>query len=236
MDVPTSDRFRIRVFANDHIGRHLYLSGSFDYSIVHILCKFARPGDTLLDIGANIGYVSACFLAKVVGSQVISVEPQPDLICLLRHNLSQFGEDRAQIAPAAISEETKDGWMSIRKMNRGASALTEDGDVHATPVQVWSADKLFAQVKTLDLVKIDVEGHEETIIRASLPYFAQHRPRAIIFEDHLGKSGPHGSIGSMLSGIGYKIFAMRKRLTKIDLLDHANVDVSRFGDYVARLI
>ena len=42
---------------NDHFGRHIYLTGEFDRTTVEVLLKFAR------DVGANIGYVGACFLA-----------------------------------------------------------------------------------------------------------------------------------------------------------------------------
>jgi hypothetical protein len=81
-DVATTDGFKMLVMPNDLIGRHIYLTGEFDRSIVEILCKFARPGDTLLDVGANIGYVSACFLANVPGSRVVAVEPQPAIVSL----------------------------------------------------------------------------------------------------------------------------------------------------------
>jgi len=75
--VTTTDGFNITVMPNEHIGRHIYLTGEFDRSTVETLCNFAKPNDTLLDVGANIGYVSACFLRNVTGSNVIAVEPQP---------------------------------------------------------------------------------------------------------------------------------------------------------------
>src|SRR5690242_20656556 len=63
--VPTTDGFGLTVFPNELIGRHLYLTGEFDRSTVEVLLNHARPGDVLLDIGANVGYVSACFLKNV---------------------------------------------------------------------------------------------------------------------------------------------------------------------------
>src|ERR1019366_9617231 len=59
--VLTTDGFTINVIPNDLIGRHIYLTGEFDRSTVEVLLKFSNPEDVLLDIGANIGYVSACF-------------------------------------------------------------------------------------------------------------------------------------------------------------------------------
>ncbi len=53
------------VLPNDHIGRHIYLSGAFDRTIVEMLLRYARPEDRILDIGANIGYISCAMLALV---------------------------------------------------------------------------------------------------------------------------------------------------------------------------
>src|SRR5215471_3758736 len=78
--VRTTDGFDMNIMPNDVIGRHIYLRGEFDRSTVEVLCNFASPGDTLLDIGANIGYVSACFLKNVPNSKVIAVEPQPAIL------------------------------------------------------------------------------------------------------------------------------------------------------------
>ena len=100
-EVETTDQFTMRVAPNDLIGRHIYLTGEFDRTTVEVLCNFARPGDTLLDIGANIGYVSGCFLAKVPGSRVICVEPQPVIVDLLKTNMKQF-PDRYKIAAFAL--------------------------------------------------------------------------------------------------------------------------------------
>jgi hypothetical protein len=63
--VRTTDGFSMKVRPNELIGRHIYLTGAFDRSTFEVLLMLAKPGDVLLDIGANIGYVSACFLQRV---------------------------------------------------------------------------------------------------------------------------------------------------------------------------
>src|SRR2546423_1631170 len=51
--------YMMRVMPNDHIGRHLYLTGRFDDAIVAVLRSFCTGGDErILDIGANVGSVS----------------------------------------------------------------------------------------------------------------------------------------------------------------------------------
>jgi hypothetical protein len=72
--VTTTDGFKITVMPNELIGRHIYLTGEFDRSTVEILCYLAKSGDTLLDVGANIGYVSACFLKNKFRPRAILFE------------------------------------------------------------------------------------------------------------------------------------------------------------------
>src|SRR6266511_2626448 len=78
--VQTTDGFAMTVNPNELIGRHIYLTGEFDRSIIEILCNFSQPNDVLLDVGANIGYVSACFLKNVQESRAIAVEPQEGVL------------------------------------------------------------------------------------------------------------------------------------------------------------
>lgn len=134
----TSDGFPVHVYADDLIGRHLLISGKFDRSIVQILLDRARAGDTLLDIGANIGYYSAVFLAKIPNSKVICIEPQPGIVDLLRKNMQQFGE-RASVLPIGLAD--KDGVLrfAVNESNRGASKFSPEGDIEANVTEASKA-------------------------------------------------------------------------------------------------
>ena len=233
--VRTTDGFAIKVFPNDLIGRHIYLTGEFDRTTVEVLTRLSRPDDVLLDIGANIGYVSGCFLQNVPRSKVIAVEPQPLIVDLLESNLKQFGDKRYKIFPVGISDADSSGWLEICDFNRGASKVVKDKNKHTVEIQLWSAKRLFAslQGEKIDLVKIDVEGHEETVLKASQEDLNRLRPRAIFFEDHAQSAAPDGPIGSIYRNIGYQVFGVKKRLTRLDFVSiHAAKDCI-YNDYLA---
>jgi FkbM family methyltransferase len=221
--IRTSDRFEMTILPNDLIGRHLYLTGEFDRSIVKILCDFARPGDTLLDIGANVGYVSACFLAKIPNSRAVSVEPQPHLVDILRQNLLQFG---GLVYPYAISDRDGEAFFATDPANSGEGHLSDEG----TKIEIRSADSLFrdTNLTKLDLVKIDVEGHEEQVISSCLSHFERLKPRAILFEDSARKAPV---IRRMLSS--YKSYGIRKTLTRLELKPIISDQHCSYHDYVA---
>lgn len=232
--VPTKDGFEMTVNPSDLIGRHIYLKGDFDSSVVQILCDFAHPGDRLLDIGANIGYVSATFLHRVSNSSVVAVEPQPAVLSLLERNLIRFGRERFSLVPCALSD--KDGEMAFQtdSRNSGAGRISEEGP---SKVGVRSADNLFRSgaFEGCTLVKVDVEGHEEQVFRSCSSAFSALKPRVIVFEEHGTKAAPDCAIGSLLTSLGYEIFAIKKKLTGLRLSRVRGAGDCTSNDYAAVL-
>ena len=202
--VTTSDGVSLTIEPNDHIGRHIYLTGKFDHSIVDVLTGIARPGDTLLDIGANIGYVSACFLQLVPNSRVIAVDPQPSIADLLRANLPA---NRSTIYEVAISNSDREERFRVCEGNKGRGKIDISGDVMIRTVSGTTFANMIGEAPAL--LKVDVEGHEEEVLSSLLPSLNQ-LPRAIVFEDPSGKSAPNKPIGWLLSKLGYRIFRDRK--------------------------
>lgn len=234
VSVQTTDGFEISILPNDHIGRHIYLTGEFDRSTVEVLCAFAEPGDTLLDIGANIGYVSACFLSNVSRSNVVAIEPQPVVVDLLQKNLSQFA-GRSGVYPFALSDRDGEAAFEIHARNKGASRLVSEPTANAIQVPVKSAAKFFDDngIGKIDLVKIDVEGHEEAILAACQTAFAKLQPRVVLFEDHGTKCAPGNSIAKIFNEVGYELYGIHKRLTKLDLKPIRSAADCACNDFVA---
>jgi FkbM family methyltransferase len=225
--VITSDSFPMMV-PNDLIGRHLYISGKFDRSVVKVLCDHARPGDVLLDIGANIGYVSACFLKLVPNSKVVAVEPNPPVYEMLQSNLAQF-TGRYHTVPVAMSDRDGDGKLATKDWNLGASSLADEG----TPVLLWTAERLCTALNLdrIDLIKIDVEGHEEAVLRSLQPLLAQFKPRAILFEDHADRAAT--DIGELLNTAGYSVHGIYKSLLNTRVLPIRSKQDCTCNDYIA---
>jgi FkbM family methyltransferase len=231
----TSDGFPMLIQPSELIGRHLYLTGEFDRSTFEVLHNFSQPGDRLLDVGANIGYVSACFLWNVPKSSVIAVDPQPGVIELLRNNLGHFEPNRYQIFSVAVSDKSGIGTMEICTNNRGASRLTNSIGECSVQIDIWSFSQLLAEAKIekINLIKLDVEGYEERVISAMAPMLDRIQPRAIIYEDHGNKSAPDSVIGRTLREAGYCIFGIRKGLLRLELMPIRAASDCVFNDYVA---
>jgi FkbM family methyltransferase len=186
-----------------------------------------------MDIGANIGYVSCLLLHNVPNSQVISIEPQPMLTELLHKNLGRFAGERWKVNQAALSDSEGEGFLRIDLANRGGSQLVRVRTNQTISVPMVSAARLFSESSQLDIVKIDIEGHEEVVFRSGFDELMRLHPRAILYEDQKAKSGPTGGIGEILKSLGYAVYGLQKTLvtTRLELVTASNS--TAFHDFIA---
>lgn len=238
--VKTRRGFEMTVMPNDHIGRHIFLTGAFDDAIVSTMLYFARPGDQVLDIGANIGYVSCSLLAALPGCRVVAVEPLPLCYGLLQRNCAAVGGSRAVTINAAVSNIEGEQVLQLVTGNTGASHLRcsgNDGIEGGVTVRSITVPHLLDEigVKCVDLIKIDVEGHEGAVLTGLAATIAGCRPRAIVFEHSEDLNAATSSIRRLLTGLDYAIFGIIKSLLRIRYVPLNQLQATRrlAHDYVA---
>jgi FkbM family methyltransferase len=122
----------------------------------------------ILDGGANVGYSAAYFLSKYPHATVISVEPDPENVAVLRRNLEPYGP-RSVVIEAALWSTRVDlvlttGFRDARHWSRQVRLV--DGSA-ALVVPGLSVRDVMAQtgVKHLSIVKLDIEGAEAELFR-----------------------------------------------------------------------
>lgn len=148
------------------------------------LAHHMRPGETFIDIGANIGLYPLTVLSAVPDSRAVTFEPLERLRHRQRQNLALNGLlDRVAVRAEAVGP---DGTMTLYESdNAGRSSLVPfEGSGRALPVPVRPlADMLAEEGIVPATLKIDVEGFED---RALLPYFdtapVAAWPRAVVIE------------------------------------------------------
>lgn len=100
-------------------------------------------------------------------------------------------------------------------------------------IELADAGRVLGALDRLDLVKIDIEGHEEAVLRSASDAIARLQPKAILFEDYLGKAAPEAPIGKLLGQCGYAVYAVRKRLFGNALVPLAAGDRPAGRDFLA---
>ncbi|MGD0484518.1 MAG: FkbM family methyltransferase [Gemmatimonadales bacterium] len=190
----------------------------YDLSVSEALWRLLDLGDTAIDAGANIGYMTS-LMARRIGptGHVLAVEPHPELYPLLLDNIRLAAEGsscaRVEAVQAALGERDGDAvlaWGEDFVSNAGTARVVE-GDVlsvHAAKVPLRPLDDLVSW-PLVSLLKLDVEGYEARVLRGAGRLLSERRITHIVYEDHVG---PGSDVQRSLADHGYVSFALGWRL------------------------
>ena len=214
----------------DWVGRAAYFFGDLDRKISWVCRRIVQDGDTVLDIGANIGVVSV-LLARCVGAKgvVHSFEPNPRLVEVLNKVVDRNGLRNMRIHAVALGERVEQLDLVVPPGNAGMGSLIREQATSATTVhrvEVLPLDQVAERegVGNIRLIKIDVEGFEEMVFKGAYKVLSSIRPDAILFElnRRTADSLKDEPMIKMLAGFDYEFFAIpkclfRMRVQRIDL-------------------
>lgn len=129
-----------------------------------ILRKVVDPNiATVVDVGANIGLAARWFMGVFPKARVLSIEPEPGNVAMLRRNLDF---DRATIAAVAVGSNEREALMFTRSGEHGYTIVGEPAPGQKTvQVPVRRLDSLLdeAGFATVDVLKVDIEGAEQEL-------------------------------------------------------------------------
>jgi FkbM family methyltransferase len=175
-DWPKNQCFRLkdgRIFQgdlNDNLFRSLYLYGTYEPVVSAALSQLVHPGDVVVDVGANIGVITA-LLGKLVSpsGRVYSFEPVPPSFDKLRQTITlNHLENVVQMHPVAVSDGEQASvtiYMPIQHSHACSSSRIDD-QKNAIPYLCESIalDNVYFIQGAPALVKVDVEGAELSVL------------------------------------------------------------------------
>lgn len=177
---------------DEGIDLSIYLLGAYEPRILRAYTPLLRPGDTVLDIGANIGAHTLHF-ARLVGptGSVHAFEPTDFAFAKLRRNLSlnPACASRVNAQQAFLVAGHGDGPPKTAYASWPVSRATDDVDpMHlgrSMPISgasvITGDDYCTAQgIHRIDLIKIDVDGHEFSVLQGLRHTLARLRPKILI--------------------------------------------------------
>jgi FkbM family methyltransferase len=203
---------------------------SYEPEVWRHLMAQVQPGDTVADVGAFIGLYTVA-LAKRVGTSgaVISFEPNPENFHISKAHVELNGvSQQVELRQAAVGAE--DGMVPFEAGGGSTARIRLHSASDTQMVQCVRLDTMFA-AKRLDLLKIDVEGYEEIVLRGATNLLMEHArgPRLIYIEAHpyawsaVGVSSE--SLLNFMATCGYRVEDLNgKRLEQVDA----------YGEIVAR--
>ena len=155
--------------------------------------KYGNP--VCVDIGANLGLFS--YLMSCQSSRVIAIEPQPKLASYLKAVLPK----NVVIENLAVSDHDGIAQMRIPKVKGlgGASAqqdalatieesnpITKQVNLDFIEVPIKTLDQILKDESRVDFIKIDVEGHELSVLNGANRTLSEFRPTLMVelFKEH----------------------------------------------------
>lgn len=164
-------------------------NGTYEWEVVEVLRRYLRPGDVFIDVGANIGYLTAVGMDRVgrLGC-VHAFEPVPryyNHLCRLGRDNPGYslvanrfalgaGSGKAEIA---VAGSMNIGWNTMVPRFIDASLVTERVEVEIRRLDDYLEDHRINEVR---MIKIDTEGYEFPVLQGLSGYLDRRRDRPVI--------------------------------------------------------
>ena len=209
----------------------LYVCGSFEPNEFAFLDRVLKPGMVFVDVGANDGYYTL-FAAQRVGpsGRVVAVEPSTRERMNLRRNIARNRLDHVTVVPVALGAASGTADLRLAQgVHSGHNTLghfANDG-VQAEwveQVDMRTVDEMAAELGLthIDIMKIDVEGAEASVIAGARNVLTAARPLIMleISDKALRGQGSDAQrlIATFRDELDYEIGVFSSRTGKIDLL------------------
>jgi FkbM family methyltransferase len=240
--------YNFSIILNIHdrfIGRPILLKSSYEEHITYVLLKYLKPDTHFLDIGANIGYYSLLVASQCPLGRVFSFEPDKTNFRLFQASIAYNGfSSIIQAHRLAVSDRNES--LTLLDLsdsyNSGAKLTAQDQKslhpyVKATnpafeSVEAVSLDSFLSQTR-IDLVKIDIEGHEPFAIKGMVNLLIQNKP-VILTEfspatlQQIGKTTPESYLETF-TRLGYHIAIISQNAELV----HCHQDVATVFSFFA---
>ena len=197
---------RIRLQYQETIGWSTLLYGPFEDTELRYLAELVRPGDTVFDIGANVGLFSVVLgRAVCAGGRVISAEPVPINALRAKENYELNHLFNVQLVNAAIG--SAEGTIRLNLANDLAypsvvKVAESRGSGESIEVPLRTLDSLWFEIGAPEVrfVKVDVEGAELDVLRGAVEMLSRTKP---VFLLEANSPNALGDLKKELEPIGY---------------------------------
>jgi FkbM family methyltransferase len=207
----------VAIDPSGYVGVDILNLGVYDRVVPEAICRLLDPGDLAFDVGANIGQ-NVSIMALVLGEQgrAIAFEPGQESWRLLTENVAAW--EQYQLSPItvvrqAVSSRRGTGWL-FESVDLGSFTLEKNA--HGAPhvaaktgsgisVDLTTLDEFTPPGTSIGLIKIDVEGHELSVLEGAARLLHEQCVRDIIFEDFQPQPSP---VTMRLQAAGYIVFSL----------------------------
>lgn len=206
--------YRMKVDLRERSERIAYYTGLYESHLIDAARHWLSDEcATVLDVGANVGFWT---VPLAQAARVIAFEPVPNNAARLRENLA-LNHVSASTVDVGLSDQEGSAEIRTRQdvidgSGTGNAAIVTPGwddDEPSMTIQLRALDELDLDIHRIDLIKVDIEGHEDHFFAGARRTVERHRP--VIFAEwnseyyrHRGVD-PTTSVASAFDGLDYQV-------------------------------
>ncbi|MFC4500539.1 MULTISPECIES: FkbM family methyltransferase [Streptomyces] len=185
IDSPYCPPFVMFCVNDDAVALDTLWNGTFGYEpgSLGTWSRLAAKSATIADVGAHVGYFSMIAALSNPKAKIHAFEPVDQIHARLSVNVRSNGVPNVRLYQAGVSQE--EGWAEIsvrfsgNLLSTGSTLEHAAADAELKRIRLRTLDEVFADTK-LDLVKIDVEGHEMSVLRGGRQVLKRDRPTVML--------------------------------------------------------
>lgn len=243
--VETLNDFKMEVGVKDLIENMICFTGTYDPYTTSVFEDMVFPGDTVLDVGANIGWMTlvAAHKATEAGS-VIAFEGNPDNCHKLLRNKELNNFQNILVVNTLVGDrnDAEQKLFLPKDWNMGHSSLSNelegiDSTRFVTNQMITLSDYLLGNnIQHVDVVKIDVEGAEILVLRGMMDVLQSNQAPTIFMEindEYLRSFGSNSTeVYNLLTDIGYVIYYTSEASNIIFKIEHPSDIPQEWGNWI----
>jgi FkbM family methyltransferase len=155
------------------IAQGIMASHTYEAHVTTVLERELKPDSVFVDIGANMGWFT--LLAAGIARQVIAIEPNHTNVQLIYHSLLANRFDNVTVLECAVTDKPRLLQLNFLRSNGSVSSI-EVNNESMTIVRGEPLDGLLRDARQIDVVKMDIEGHEPVALRGMGEILMRFRP------------------------------------------------------------
>jgi FkbM family methyltransferase len=166
---------------------HMFLWGCYEPAVTLVFVAKLTPGSVVVDVGANKGYFSLLALNRVgPDGHVVSFEPLQRNLLDLEDTRQLGGYENWIIQPTAAGDEPGSVHFDDVGISKGQSVFGRIDPAGTLTVPVDTIDNAIPRLgfDHIDVLKMDVEGHECKVVLGMRRHIAERRIRHVLCEVH----------------------------------------------------
>lgn len=177
-----SRTFQLTGSAHDRsVMRSVAEDGYYAPDVVWFLRRIMEPDWVVLDVGANVGALALVVAGFVPQGRIHAFEPAPQNFAYLERNIAVNDVENVDAHQIALSDAAGEVVMSFDPdFGAGAHVSTRVAEGEQAVVRAVRLDDWASDLSRLDLVKLDVEGHELPVLRGAVRTLERFRPHLLV--------------------------------------------------------